>query len=1044
MDSHSNKSIQLSKYSLAILVIVLFGAFLRLYNLDYMAFHHDESIHAKYSWFLYQGNEPAYRYDPVYHGPFLYHFGALHFVLFGDSDTAARLPFAFAGILMLYFVWRLKPWIGSHGVFFTLLFVTLSPVLSYFSRFARNDIYMGTAAMGIILFALEYLRSKKTSDLVWMSFFLVLMYTIKENSYMTGFFFGSFIVMYGAYYIFSYPKEARSRAVTDIFEDRLPFAKIAALYGIFSVFAFTYVYYGTHNSDFKMKLDEARGSDPVYAIHYLRTAWNHFLETHPSTLFLWLAVFIPLTVITFFGFTFIQKYFGRQKENEDNLFIQIARHNIPVLLSLLVILSVYSFLFTTMGTNKSGMYAGVVDYLLYWMGQQGNPRIPGPPTYFLPRLGLYEALPVLASIFAFIIYLFQGLKLFNFLLFIPAFGVFLHAFGTYAWYHSEIKTSTVFVWLIILALLVANFLVKQIIWKLAPILQNIEETVNRVLTAKHYQPDGYRMFLIYWTVFSILIYGMLEEKVPWLLVHQALPLCLLAGVFIGDTWKQIPAGIGRQSLIIIIAVLSVYQMRTSIILNFYNPDDPRETMVYTQSSHMTKLVVKEIEEAAERMGADYMPPNPKPNKPIAATIGEAGWPYAWYLRHYTTSHYGNVDNSLPPHGIPFVIGELQHQDRLELWAKGGYTVRRFKHQVWWPYGQSELPFNYITKTKGKKISDAFGALSRYVLYREMWDKYDPMVQPGSKDFLLFRKTPMLEPLEMPEAPPGFDQPPTPLRILQQTGSLGAGPGQFNKPRGIALSPDESKIYVLDGMNCRIQVFDQSFNHIQTIGGPGEGPGQFTLSNYSGPNGGISVAPDGKIYATDTWYKQFGRINVYNPDGTPAQPILRAGVGSFFAPRALIAAPDNRIYVSDTGNHQVIWFDQNGNFGGTVVKGLVNEPVGVAMGPSGMIYVCDVENKRVASFTTNGQSIKQMQIIGWKANNPGDVNWIEPYVALNRQGFTYVTDSTTNSIYRFDPSGNTVSVGKGGLNKPKGIAVDSQNNIYVADSDNNRILKLHFP
>lgn len=1041
MDSQPNNSIHITKYGLAILVIVLFGCFLRLHNLDFMAFHHDESIHAKHSWYLYQGNQPPYLYDPVYHGPFLYHFGALSFVLFGDSDFSARLPFAFAGILMLYFVWRLKPWIGAHGVFFSLLFVTLSPVLCYFSRFARNDIYMGTAAMGILLFTMEYMRSKKTLDLVWMSFFLVLMYTIKENSYMTGFFFGSFIVMYGLYYIFSYPKEARNRAVTDIFEDRLPFTKIVSFYGLYSVFAFTYVYYGTHNADFKMKLDQARGSDPVYAIGYLRTAWNHFLETHPSTIYIWLTVFILLTVATIAGFTLVQKFFGKPKEDGSNLFIQTARHNIPVLLCLLVILSVYSFLFTTMGTNKNGMYAGVVDYLLYWMGQQGNPRIPGPPTYFLPRLGLYEALPFLASIFAFVVYTFQGLRVFNFLLFIPAFYITVRSFCMICWYHTENEMSVAITWLLVMAMLVGVFLVKQIVWNLVPILQKIEEIINNALSAKHYQPDGYRIFLIYWAVFSILIYGMLEEKVPWLLVHQALPLCLLAGAFIGDTWKQAPVGLARHSVIVIVAILAAYQMRTSVILNFYNPDDPRETMVYTQSGHMTKLVVAEIKEEAERLGADYMPPNPK--KPIAANIGEAGWPYAWYLRHYSTAYYMNVDNSLPKHGIPFVIGELKHRDRLELWAKGGYTVRQFKHQVWWPYGQSELPFTYF-KTRGKPVKDAFSALTRYVLYREMWDKYDPNVQPGSKDFLLFRKTPMLEPLEVPEAPPGFDQPPVPLRVIQQVGSLGTGPGQFNKPSGIALSPDETKIYVMDGVNCRIQVFDQSMNHIQTIGGPGEGPGQFSLSGTNGPNGGIGVAPDGKIYATDTWYRQFGRLNVYNADGTPAQPIVHAGNLPFFSPRALLAAPDNRIYVSDTGNHRIIWYNQSGNFGGTVVKGLLNEPVGVAMGPTGMIYVCDVENKRIAVFRTNGQLVKQMPIIGWKPKTPGDSIWIEPYVALNRQGYVHVTDSTTNSIYRFDPSGNSVTVGRIGLNRPKGIAVDSQNNIYVADSGNNRIVKLKFP
>lgn len=1046
MDSQPNNTITLTKYGLAIAAIVLFGIFMRLNQLDYMAFHHDESIHAKYSWYVYNGDLQSYKYNPVYHGPFLYHFGALFFVLFGDSDFAARLPFAFEGIIMLLLVWRLKPWLGASGTLFTLLLTACSPVLVYFSRFARNDITMAVVATSILLFALEYMRSKKTVDLVWMTFFLVLMYCIKENSYMTGFFFGSFIVMYALYHIFSYPKEARPRAVSDVFADRLPFTKITALYGLFSIFAFTYVYYGTHNPDFQMKLDEARGSDPIYDILYLRPAWSYFTETHPSAIVIWLAALVILIIASFAAFAWIQKTFGKPKEDSSPLFQQIARHNIPVLLCLLVTLAIYSFLFTTMGTNPGGMRAGVVEYLLYWMGQQGNPRIPGPPTYFLARLTLYEAFPLLLSFIALLVYSFNGLRLFNWILFLISFAVSAYTFCMFAWYHTPNMMGVVLTWLIVICVVVGIFLVKQLVWNMVPVLRRIEESVDNLLTAKHYQPDGLRIFLIYWSVLSVLIYGMLEEKVPWLLVHQAQPIILLAGVFLGDTWKQIPAGLGRYALIIFVALMTAYQARTSILVNFYYPDDARETMVYTQTGHMTKLVVKEIEDAAERLGLDYMPPNPK--RSIATMIDEAAWPYSWYLRHYRTDFIDKNSTALPANGIPFVIGMMEHEDRLNLWAKGGYTARRFKHQVWWPYGQNEFPFTYF-KTKGKPISEAFAALRRYVFYREMWDKFDPAVQPGSKIFLLYAKTPLLEPLEKPEAPPGFEQPPTPLIILGQVGSLGVGDSQFNEPRGVALSPDETKIYVLDGMNCRIQVFDQSLNYIQTIGGPGNAPGQFTNS-YNGPNGGISVAPDGKIFATDTWFRDFGRINVYNSDGTSMPSIDRAGTQSFFSPRGLTTANNNRVYVSDTGNDQVVWYDLNGNFGGAVAKGIVNEPVGVTVGPDGLIYICDVENKRVVSITQTGQLVKQIPIIGWKAEHEGAINWIEPYVAVDLQGNIYVTDSTTNSIYRFDAAGSRVTIGggrnfaNGGLNGPKGITVDSQGNIYVADSRNHRLLKLRFP
>ncbi len=81
----------------AVLCILAFGTWIRFQDLGKMAYHHDESIHAYYSWKLFDkgpfSNDikttPAF-YDPVYHGPFLYHMGALTFLLFGDSDFTGR------------------------------------------------------------------------------------------------------------------------------------------------------------------------------------------------------------------------------------------------------------------------------------------------------------------------------------------------------------------------------------------------------------------------------------------------------------------------------------------------------------------------------------------------------------------------------------------------------------------------------------------------------------------------------------------------------------------------------------------------------------------------------------------------------------------------------------------------------------------------------------------------------------------------------------------------------------------------------------------
>src|SRR5258707_2251986 len=55
---------------LPFLGLMFIGLVLRFWDLGAKAFHHDESLHAFYSWRLYDG--PGYGHDPLMHGPPLF------------------------------------------------------------------------------------------------------------------------------------------------------------------------------------------------------------------------------------------------------------------------------------------------------------------------------------------------------------------------------------------------------------------------------------------------------------------------------------------------------------------------------------------------------------------------------------------------------------------------------------------------------------------------------------------------------------------------------------------------------------------------------------------------------------------------------------------------------------------------------------------------------------------------------------------------------------------------------------------------------------
>lgn len=71
------------------IAFIVAAALTRFWDLGKRALHHDESLHAYYSWVLSVGR--GFHHDPLMHGPFLFEGNALIYLLFGDSDASTRV-----------------------------------------------------------------------------------------------------------------------------------------------------------------------------------------------------------------------------------------------------------------------------------------------------------------------------------------------------------------------------------------------------------------------------------------------------------------------------------------------------------------------------------------------------------------------------------------------------------------------------------------------------------------------------------------------------------------------------------------------------------------------------------------------------------------------------------------------------------------------------------------------------------------------------------------------------------------------------------------
>jgi predicted membrane-bound mannosyltransferase len=165
----------------AVLAVVAVALVLRLVDLGARAMHHDESLHAFFSWEFAQGR--GYRHDPLMHGPFQFHMIAAAFKLFGASDFVARLPAALLGTALVATPLLLRRWLGGVGTVATAVFLAFAPGLLYFSRFARNDVFIALWTVLLIAAVWRYRDDGRLRWLLLLAAMLALGFATKEVTY---------------------------------------------------------------------------------------------------------------------------------------------------------------------------------------------------------------------------------------------------------------------------------------------------------------------------------------------------------------------------------------------------------------------------------------------------------------------------------------------------------------------------------------------------------------------------------------------------------------------------------------------------------------------------------------------------------------------------------------------------------------------------------------------------------------------------------------------------------------------------------------------
>ena len=132
--------------------------------------------------------------------------------------------------------------------------------------------------------------------------------------------------------------------------------------------------------------------------------------------------------------------------------------------------------------------------------------------------------------------------------------------------------------------------------------------------------------------------------------------------------------------------------------------------------------------------------------------------------------------------------------------------------------------------------------------------------------------------------------------LASLGSLGGGPGQFNSPTHLALTP-AGGVVVTDALNFRVEVFAPDGQYRYQIGRIGDGAGDFAAPK------GVAVDRQDRIYVADA---MFDAVQIFDAEG---QLLLGFGehgqqAGQFWIPNGLYIDDEQRLYVADAYNRRI--------------------------------------------------------------------------------------------------------------------------------------------
>ncbi|MDW8145113.1 MAG: TIGR03663 family protein [Roseiflexaceae bacterium] len=769
----------------AYLVILLLAVISRLWGLGDRALHHDETLHAYFSWLVFRGE--GYAHDPLLHGPFLYFFGALIYFLFSVSDATARLGPALFGIALVMLPYLLRRELGRSAALLASTYILISPAFMYIARFLRHDPYTILFELLALIGAVRYATTRRPLWLYVVALALAFMFVTMETFFLYMAIFAPLVALVFFWKVWK------------------PGTAIVAALGIVVV-ALVFWLPGYPERPFPESDTVNRVAGPYICPSELQPfpPPNPMRVARPGPIFGWppLATFDNNYALCVrhqpddnFGLYFIKLgefvshpailtglvlvpttlgalwwvVWRRRDATNTTIWERACASGDPTVATfaslgegrrLLIagglFFLIYTLFFTAFLTNTAGVITGTTGSLLYWLAQHEVERGGQPPHYYAVLLAIYEPLLILWGVIG------------------------LAMAGVLGWRRLMRRDHNA-----------------------ASSTNGREFGADAAATSHSADPASWLPFvLVWWSIATFALYSWAGEKMPWLTVHVALPLTLLGAWAAGrtlDWWRrgiddgQAPdsfslsriarpfpvflalltvisvyclllitvtthtdtqlAGLtpwitplwivltalltagawmlrGRRWAIGALAagvtlIVAAYTLRSAYQLSFRYGDIPREMMIYTQTSPDVKRVIDRLDEALRRRSSA-----------TTATVwydNETVWD--WYrIRFARAEEQPPILQRAPGDDVIAVLMLLENyeneQNRRFL---EGFQVQRYPLRWWFPEDETyRLPRDWMTAPVTERSS---------LLMRMLRQPFDPRTSQQFWQYILYRVPP---------------------------------------------------------------------------------------------------------------------------------------------------------------------------------------------------------------------------------------------------------------------------------------------------------------